>query len=100
MNAEGWRVISSEQIIDRPYIGLFMEAIELPDGRVIEDWPMVQGYFCLTRDACKVTEMSHDDLEDFTIRWVSLDALEAALREGRVGFMLYGFNIVLALLAA
>ena len=100
MKEEGWRLISSKQIIEHPYIDLSTETIEIPDGRVIADWPLVQGYFFLARDARKVTEANHDALANFTIRWVSLDALNAALREGRVGVMLYGFNIALALLAA
>ena len=178
MNDEEWRILSSKQIIDHPYIGLAMETIEFPDGRVIEDWPMVhaldyanamvlnkdgkamvlegykhglgrsswqvlggylepgeapldaikrelleeagcasddwqllgsfvidanrhmgQGHFFLAKDAQQIAAPSHDDLEDFTIRWLSLDDLEAALWEGKVGIMPYGINVALGLLA-
>ena len=57
------------------------------------------GYFFLAKDALKAAEPSHEDLEDFTVRWVSLDDLEAALWEGQVGVMPYGINIALGLLA-
>ena len=38
-------------------------------------------------------EPNHNDLEDFTIRWVSLGSLESAMTEGQVGLMTYGINI-------
>ncbi len=31
-----------------------METIELPDGRVIEDWLMVRGYFFMEKDTLLV----------------------------------------------
>ncbi len=178
MTNQGWKVISSKQIIDHPYITLSMQSIELPDGRLIEEWPMIhaldyanalvlnkdglamvlegykhglgrsswqvlggylepgerplaaikrelleetgyasddwrplgsfvvdanrhvgRGHFYLALDAVKVAEPNHDDLEDFTIRWVSLDSLESALREGQVGIMTYAINIALGLIA-
>jgi ADP-ribose pyrophosphatase len=42
MNSEIWRVIQSKKIVDNPYTQVFMQTIELPDGRIVEDWPIVQ----------------------------------------------------------
>ncbi|HEY0070398.1 MAG TPA: NUDIX hydrolase [Chloroflexia bacterium] len=57
------------------------------------------GHFYLARDARSVARPEHDDLEGFEIRWVSLEEVGRALRDGRVGIISYGVNIALALLA-
>lgn len=58
-----------------------------------------KGHFFLARDARPVARPDHDDLEGFEVRWVSLEEVGAALRDGRVGIISYGVNIALALLA-
>jgi ADP-ribose pyrophosphatase len=176
MAGQSWKVVKTKQIVDNPYTQVFMQSIELPDGRLIENWPIIQtldyvnalvisddneamilegykhglgrsswqvlggylepdeeplaavkrelleetgyasehwkhlgsyvvdanrrvgeGHFFLARNARKVTEPSHDDLEYFDLRWVSLDTLKVALRDGRVGVLSYAINISLAL---
>ena len=57
------------------------------------------GHFYLARRARPVAPPDHDDLEGFEIRWVSLEEVDQALRDGRVGIISYGVNIALALLA-
>jgi ADP-ribose pyrophosphatase len=57
------------------------------------------GHFFLARAARPVAEADHDDLEQFTIRWVSLAELRAALGDGRVAVISYAVNIALGLLA-
>jgi hypothetical protein len=42
---------------------------------------------------------NHDDLEAFSIQWVSLDEVRRALGDGRVGLMSYAVCIALALVA-
>ncbi len=176
MANKSWKVITSKQIVDNPYTQVFMQSIELPDGRLIEDWPIIQaldyvnavvlnsenealilegykhglgrsswqvvggylepdeeplaavmrelleetgyasehwnhlgsfivdanrrvgeGHFFLARNARKVTEPSHDDLEHFDLGWVSVDELKLALADGRIGVLSYAINISLAL---
>jgi ADP-ribose pyrophosphatase len=177
MPEERWKVIDQRMIVDDPYVRITMQQIELPDGRVIPDWPFVHtrdyvnalvldasgqvmvlegykhglgrsswqvvggyleageeplmaikrelleetgfqadqwqelgsfvgdanrhvgvGHFFLANNARQVAEPDHDDLEKFTVRWVSLDDLKGALFDGRVGIASYAINIALALL--
>jgi ADP-ribose pyrophosphatase len=176
MADRSWKVTKSQQVVDNPYTQVFVQSLELPDVRLIEDWPIIQtldyvnalvlnddgeamilegykhglgrsswqvvggylepdeeplaaikrelleetgfasehwdhlgsftvdanrrvgeGHFFLVRNAKKVTEPNHDDLEYFDLRWVSLDTLKVALRDGRVGALSYAINISLAL---
>jgi ADP-ribose pyrophosphatase len=176
MADESWKVVKSQQVVDNPYTQVFMQSLELPDGRLIEDWPIIQtldyvnalvlndageamilegykhglgrsswqvvggylepdeqplaaiqrelleetgyasedwvhlgsfivdanrrvgeGHFYLARNARKMTESNHDDLEYFDLCWVSLDRLKVALQDGRVGVLSYAINISLAL---
>jgi ADP-ribose pyrophosphatase len=57
------------------------------------------GHFYLAQDAHQVAEADHDDLEQFSLRWVSEDELARALFDGRVGAMSYAINIAMGLLA-
>lgn len=173
----GWKVLSEKEAIDHPYIKVSMQTIELADGRLIKDWPIVhaldyvnsvvlnqeglamvidgykhgigrpswqvvggylepdeeplsaikrelmeetgytsenweylgsfvvdanrhvgQGHYYLALDAVKAAAPNHSDLEEFSIRWVSLETLEKALTNGQVGIVTYAVNIALALL--
>ncbi len=58
-----------------------------------------QGHFFLARHARRIEDPDHDDLEAFTLHWVSPAELQAALFDGRVGVMGYAVNIALGLLA-
>lgn len=57
------------------------------------------GSFFLARNAQKVAEPDHDDLEQFVVRWVSRTELERALFDGRVAIISYAVNIALGLIA-
>jgi ADP-ribose pyrophosphatase len=57
------------------------------------------GTFFLAKNARKVTEPDHDDLEEFIVRWVSPSELKEALFDGRVGIVSYAVNIALGLIA-
>lgn len=57
------------------------------------------GTFFLAKNAQKVTEPDHDDLEEFIVRWVSPSVLKQALFDGRVGIISYAVNIALGLIA-
>ena len=57
------------------------------------------GHFYMALDARPVAPPDHDDLEGFEVRWMSLEEVGAALRDGRVGIISYGVNIALALLS-
>jgi ADP-ribose pyrophosphatase len=170
-------VNGEEVVLSHPFVSVTMQKVELPDGKVIEDWPIIQtrdyvnvavlnergemmvlegykhglgrpgwqvpggylekgedplsavkrelleesgyasddwqalgsfvvdanrrvgvGHFYLARDACQVAMPNHDDLEAFSIRWVSLEEVSRAVRDGRVGIMSYAICISLALL--
>jgi ADP-ribose pyrophosphatase len=39
---ENWHVISSKEGLRHPFITVTMQHVQLPDGRIIEDWPIVQ----------------------------------------------------------
>jgi ADP-ribose pyrophosphatase len=56
------------------------------------------GHFFFAQGVRKVAEPDHDDLEQFIIRWVSLDDLKQALFDGRVAIASYAINIALGLL--
>ena len=178
MPEEKWTVLSNRPVMEHPYLNVTMQAVQLPDGRIIEDWPMVHardyvnalvlnesgqtmvlegykhglgrsnwqvlggylepgeeplaavkrelleetgyrcqdwqhlgsfvvdanrfvglGHFYLARDARRVAEPDHDDLEQIVLRWVSLAELQQALSDGRVGIISYAVNIALGLLA-
>jgi ADP-ribose pyrophosphatase len=58
-----------------------------------------QGHFFLARHARCIADPDHDDLETFTVDWVSPAEMLAALFDGRVGVMGYAINIALGLLA-
>jgi ADP-ribose pyrophosphatase len=53
MAEERWEVLSSEQILEHPFLTVEMERVRLPDGRVIEDWPIVH-----TRDYVNVVVLN------------------------------------------
>jgi ADP-ribose pyrophosphatase len=56
------------------------------------------AHFFLAKSARQIAQPDHDDLEDFVLRWVSLEALQQALREGRVAGLGYAGAISMALL--
>jgi ADP-ribose pyrophosphatase len=47
---ESWEVLESEVVLEHPFLGVAMQKVRLPDGRVIPDWPIVR-----TRDYVNVT---------------------------------------------
>ncbi len=55
------------------------------------------GHFYLAHKARLDTQPSHDDLEGFVIKWVSIAELKQALFDGRIALMAYAVNIALAL---
>jgi ADP-ribose pyrophosphatase len=178
MPEERWIVLNEEQVLEHPYVNIKYQAIQLPDGRIIPDWPIIQtkdyvnalvlnesgqvmilegykhghgrsswqvlggylepeedpekaaqrelleetgfesdrwqhlgsftidanrhvgtGHFFLALDARKVADPDHDDLEQFKINWVTVDALRQALFDGRVAITSYAINIAMGLLA-
>ena len=38
---EKWEVLSSDIVLQHPFLGVRMEAVRLPSGRVIDGWPIV-----------------------------------------------------------
>jgi ADP-ribose pyrophosphatase len=177
MSDEKWLELGSRTALDHPYVKVEMREVQLPDGRVIADWPIIHtkdyinalvlneqgealilegykhalgrstwqvlggyleegeeplaaaqrelleetgyaaadwrhlgsfimdpnrytglGHFFLARNARKVAEADHDDLEAFAIRRVTLDELRRAVADGRVAAVSYALNISLGLL--
>ncbi|MFN2190467.1 MAG: NUDIX hydrolase [Candidatus Promineifilaceae bacterium] len=173
-----WKVLKQELVLEDPYVKVLMQDLQLPDGRIISDWPYVytrdyvnvmvldrdsnvmilegykhglgrsnwqvvggylepdeeplnaiqrelleetgysakdwlelgsytvdanrhvgQGTFFLARNASRIAEPDHDDLEAFDILWVPLAELKKALFDGRVGILSYAVNIALGLAA-
>ena len=41
MPEEKWDVLKQEQVLDDPYVRVTMQDVQLPDGRIISDWPYV-----------------------------------------------------------
>lgn len=56
------------------------------------------GHFYMAYGSRKVTEPDHDDLEQFSIRWVTKTELQEALFDGKVAIASYAINIALGLL--
>jgi ADP-ribose pyrophosphatase len=56
------------------------------------------GHFYLARNARPVALPNHDDLEKFTVRWVSAVELRQAVGDGRIQVVSYGLTIALGLL--
>lgn len=177
MLEEKWNVLGSRLAYQHPYVSVHLQQVQLPNGRIIPDWPMVHtrdyvnamvlndsgqamvlegykhglgrvnwqvlggyleegeepllaakrelleetgyqshdwqhlgrfvmdanrhvgvGYFFLARDAHLVAEPDHDDLEQFTVRWVTVNELKRALFDGRVAVISYAVNLALGLL--
>jgi ADP-ribose pyrophosphatase len=178
MPKEKWSVLDERVILDHPYLKVSFQDVRLPDGRQIQDWPVVQakdyvnalvlnsqgqclvlegykhglgreswqvlggylekdedplvavqrelleetgyhsnewqhlgsfvvdanrhvgtGHFFLARNAQKIADPDHDDLEEFSIRWEQPAEILQALNDGRVAIMSYAINIALGLLA-
>ncbi len=38
---ETWEILSSDTIVEHPFLRVTMDAVKLPDGTVIPDWPTV-----------------------------------------------------------
>ena len=43
MTEKKWQVLERQPVVTHPAMTLTMEQIRLPDGQVINDWPMVKG---------------------------------------------------------
>lgn len=56
------------------------------------------GHFFFAQEPEKITAPNHDDLEEFTVRWVPVKEVKQALIDGRVSVISYANNIALALL--
>ncbi len=41
--AEKWETLSSELAIEHPFLRVTMDAVLLPDGKVIEEWPTIHA---------------------------------------------------------
>lgn len=178
MQAEKWKVIKSELVVEHPFVEVAMEKVSLPDGRVIDEWPIVNahdyvnavvfneqgeamilegykhgarrsswqvvggyiengedplaavqrelleetgyqsdewrylgsfvmdanrhvgvGHFFFCLNAKEIATPKPDDLESWSIRWVSIKDLKYALVDGRISIISYAMNISLALIA-
>jgi ADP-ribose pyrophosphatase len=178
LSDEQWDVLNRETVLETPFLKVEMQQVRLPDGRIIDEWPIVDtgdyvnalilneageamiiegykhglgrsnwqilggylekgeeplaavqrelreetgyesdqwqhlgsfvvdanrrigvGHFFLARQARSAGEANHDDLEQFTICWVSLAELREAVGDGRVAVVSYAVNIALGLLA-
>jgi ADP-ribose pyrophosphatase len=178
MAEERWEVLGREQVLAHPFLTVEMQQVRLPDGRVIDDWPIVGtrdyvnvvvlnaagqvmilegykhglgrsswqmpggylergeepltaarrelleesgyesdtwrslgsfvvdanrgvgvGHFFLAEGARQVAASTHDDLEEFEVKWIELAEVTKALSDGRVGIISYAANLALALLA-
>lgn len=44
MSGENWEVLDSELVINHPHVEVAIETIGLPDGRVIDNWPIVNAH--------------------------------------------------------
>src|SRR4051812_19419414 len=40
---EKWEVLRTETVLEHPFLGVSMETVRLPSGRVIEGWPIVDS---------------------------------------------------------
>lgn len=49
MTEESWKVLSEKEILRHPFINVTMQQVRLPDGTIIEEWPIVH-----TRDYANV----------------------------------------------
>jgi ADP-ribose pyrophosphatase len=177
MPGENWKVLESELVIDHPHVEVALETIGLPDGRVINDWPIVNvhdyvnavvfdasgralilegykhgarrstwqvvsgylqpgedplgaaqrelldctgyesddwrylgsfvteahrhvgiGHFFLCLDVRLVGSPHQDDLEPFSLRWVTKQELRYALMDGRINIISYAMAISLGLM--
>jgi hypothetical protein len=43
MSEETWQVLDSEEVLRHPFLRVSMERVLQPDGRVIQDWPIVDA---------------------------------------------------------
>ena len=52
---ERWKVLKQELVLEDPYVKVLMQDLQLPDGRIISDWPYVY-----TRDYVNVMVLDRD----------------------------------------
>lgn len=43
MSDERWEILRQEPVLDTPFLKVTMEQVKLPDGRIIDDWPIVNA---------------------------------------------------------
>ncbi|MEO8288939.1 MAG: NUDIX hydrolase [Chloroflexota bacterium] len=43
MSEEKWDVVSNRVVLEHPFLTVTMEAVRLPSGQVIEEWPIVSA---------------------------------------------------------
>lgn len=57
MTHQAWTVLGRQSVLQHPTISVNMEAVQLPDGRVINDWPIAR-----TRDFVSIFVINEDGL--------------------------------------
>lgn len=107
----GWQVVGSYiEADENPLRAIERELLE-ETGYEAEEWRYLGsfvvdanrrvgvGHFFLALNARSVAEPTGDDLEDFSLRLVSVDELRYALIDGRLGVISYALNVMLAFMA-
>ncbi len=61
MSEESWEVLSSETVLQHPFLTVRMERVRLPDGGIIPDWPIAQtrdyvNAFVLNGEGCVMVQ--------------------------------------------
>lgn len=111
LGRSSWQVVGGYLEGDEPPLAAVQRELLEETGFVSHDWRYLgsyvidanryvsTGHFFVAFDARPGAEPNHDDLEQFGIRWVSIDELKYALLDGRVGVISYAVNICLALMS-
>lgn len=42
MAEDSWQVLEEKRILEHPYVDVIFQKIQLPDGQIIPDWPIIQ----------------------------------------------------------
>jgi ADP-ribose pyrophosphatase len=108
---ESWQVVGGYMEVGEDPLHAAQRELLEETGFASDDWTHLgsfvvdanrhvgTGHFFVVKNAGKIAEPDHDDLEDFSMRWVSLSELQTALTDGRIVGLGYAGAIALALLA-
>ena len=84
-NDTKWKVLDREYIIKRPWLTARRDKVELPDGRIIEEYYVLDLTHCfLAVGVEKISEQSLDATEELTVHLMGEDEIKSLLENDQI----------------